>query len=471
MAWMKSPFPDPPGFPSLTEDLSAPATLRPENSVSRGLKRMRLRAATPRQTLASCSTSWKGSPVRTARWWWQTLPPRSWPPAAPRISWRALAWPAKPSIRERQNARWKRSASSPKTIAGRVSVEAASMVDGSRSVAVWFSEHRMAHLRERPFSPHRRTLQSMKLHHVVEAQQFDRDTLIELFEASRRMEGVAKTGGVTDYQNRIMAALFYEPSTRTRFSFEAAMHRLGGRVIATENAAEFSSVSKGETLEDTIRIMNGYADLIVIRHPEVGAARRAAEASRVPIINAGDGVGQHPTQALLDLYTIQKEIGGIDGLNIAMVGDLAQGRTVRSLAYLLGKFTGVKIHFVAPALLKMKEDILAYLREHQVECVEEPDLDTVLPKVNVVYQTRVQKERFGDRIADYEQCRGLYVLDAAALKLLRPDAIVMPPLPRVDEIAREVDCDPRAAYFRQAQNGLYVRMAVLEMLLGPSTRG
>ena len=311
----------------------------------------------------------------------------------------------------------------------------------------------------------------MKLHHVVEAQQFDRDTLIELFEASRRMEGVAKTGGVTDYQNRIMAALFYEPSTRTRFSFEAAMHRLGGRVIATENAAEFSSVSKGETLEDTIRIMNGYADLIVIRHFEMGAARRAAEVSRVPVINAGDGVGQHPTQALLDLYTIQKEIGGIDGLNIAMVGDLAQGRTVRSLAYLLGKFTGVKIHFVAPALLKMKEDILAYLREHQVECVEETDLDKVLPKVNVVYQTRVQKERFGDRIADYEQCRGLYVLDAAALKLLRPDAIVMHPLPRVDEIAREVDCDPRAAYFRQAQNGLYVRMAVLEMLLGPSTRG
>ena len=308
----------------------------------------------------------------------------------------------------------------------------------------------------------------MKLHHVVEAQQFDRETLMDLFAASRRMEGVAKTGGATGYQNQIMATLFYEPSTRTRFSFEAAMHRLGGRVIATENAAEFSSVSKGETLEDTIRIMNGYADLIVIRHFEVGAARRAADVSRVPVINAGDGVGQHPTQALLDLYTIQKEIGGIDGLQIAMVGDLAQGRTVRSLAYLLGKFTGVKIHFVAPDLLKMKEDILAYLREHEVCYEEGKDLDSVLPKVDVVYQTRVQKERFGDRIADYERCRGLYILDAASLKLLRRDAIVMHPLPRIDEIAKEVDADPRAAYFRQAQNGLYVRMAVLEMLLAPA---
>ncbi|MGH9359354.1 MAG: aspartate carbamoyltransferase [Candidatus Acidiferrales bacterium] len=307
----------------------------------------------------------------------------------------------------------------------------------------------------------------MKLHHVVEAQQFDRATLSELFEASRRMESVAKTGGVTGYQNRIMAALFYEPSTRTRFSFEAAMHRLGGRVIATENASEFSSVSKGETLEDTIRIMNGYADLIVIRHFEVGAARRAADVSRVPVINAGDGVGQHPTQALLDLYTIQKEIGGIDGLSIAMVGDLAQGRTARSLAYLLGKFTGVKIYFVAPLLLKMKEDILAYLRERQVEYTEETELEKVLPKVNVVYQTRVQKERFGDRIGDYEKCRGLYVLDGGSLALLRPDAIIMHPLPRVGEITMEVDRDPRAAYFRQAQNGLYVRMAVLEMLLRP----
>jgi aspartate carbamoyltransferase catalytic subunit len=305
----------------------------------------------------------------------------------------------------------------------------------------------------------------LRLHHIIEAQQFDRPTLLELFSQSRHMEEVASQGGVNDYNNRIMATLFYEPSTRTRFSFEAAMHRLGGRVITTESAREFSSVSKGETIEDTIRILNCYADLIVIRHYEVGAAQRAAAASRVPVINAGDGVGQHPTQALLDLYTIQKEIGSIDALRVAMVGDLAQGRTVRSLSYLLGKFQGVKIYFVAPELLKMKEDILAYLREHNVDYEEESDLEKVLPQVDVVYQTRIQKERFGDRVADYEKCRGLYIINQAALNLLRREAIIMHPLPRVDEIAMEVDRDPRAAYFRQAQNGLFVRMALLKMVL------
>jgi aspartate carbamoyltransferase catalytic subunit len=305
-----------------------------------------------------------------------------------------------------------------------------------------------------------------RLHHVLEAQQFERSTLADLFELSQRMEEVVASGGVADYHNRIMAALFYEPSTRTRFSFEAAMHRLGGRVVTTENAAEFSSVSKGETLEDTIRILNGYADVIVIRHFEVGSAGRAAAVSRVPVINAGDGTGQHPTQALLDLYTIQKEIGMIDGLQIAMVGDLAQGRTVRSLAYLLGKFRGVKIFFVAPPLLKMKEDILAYLREHGIEYEEDSNLSRVLSQVRVVYQTRVQKERFGTRIADYEKCRGLYVIDEPNLSLMRRDAILMHPLPRVGEITMEVDKDPRAAYFRQAQNGLYVRMALLKMVLG-----
>ncbi|MDE3181384.1 MAG: aspartate carbamoyltransferase [Acidobacteriota bacterium] len=304
-----------------------------------------------------------------------------------------------------------------------------------------------------------------KLHHVVEAQQFDRATLAFLFEQSRMMEDIVRQGGITDYKNRIMAALFYEPSTRTRFSFEAAMHRLGGRVITTENASEFSSVSKGETLEDTIRILNGYADIIVIRHFEIGAALRASAVSRVPIINAGDGVGQHPTQALLDLYTIQKETRAVDGIRIAMVGDLAQGRTVRSLCYLLGKFPGVKIYFVAPELLKMKEDILAYLREHRVSFEEGSDLESVLPLVNVVYQTRVQKERFGDRIGDYEKCRGLYVIDKSSLALMRPDAIIMHPLPRVGEISMEVDRDPRAAYFRQAQNGLFVRMALLKTVL------
>src|SRR5438093_7080037 len=264
----------------------------------------------------------------------------------------------------------------------------------------------------------------MRLHHVIEAQQFDAPTLAELFEVTQQMEKVAEGGGAFNYQNRIMATLFYEPSTRTRFSFETAMHRLGGRVISTENAAEFSSVAKGETLEDTIRIINGYADVIVMRHYEVGAAKRASAVSRIPVINAGDGVGQHPTQALLDLYTIRKEIGAIEGLRIAMVGDLAQGRTVRSLAYLLSKYRDVKIHFVAPPLLKMKQDILDHLREHHVWFTEETELEAVLPEVDVVYQTRIQKERFGDRGADYERSRGVYVLNQASLGWMTPDAIV-----------------------------------------------
>ena len=267
----------------------------------------------------------------------------------------------------------------------------------------------------------------MSLHHVIEAQQFDVPMMLGIF--------------------------------------ETAMHRLGGHVISTENAAEFSSVAKGETLEDTIRILNGYADVIVIRHKEVGSAKRAAAVSRVPVINAGDGAGQHPTQALLDLYTIRKEIGSIDGLRIAMVGDLAQGRTVRSLAYLLSKFRAVTMYFVAPPLLKMKEDILEHLREHSVTFVEETALDKVLPEVDVVYQTRVQKERFGNRIADYEKCRGVYIINQQTLRRMKPKSIIMHPLPRLDEITMEVDEDPRAAYFRQAQNGLYVRMALLTQVL------
>jgi len=305
----------------------------------------------------------------------------------------------------------------------------------------------------------------MDLHHIIEAQQFDVPTLLRLIKTTEEMEKVVSDGGTSQFHGRIMATLFYEPSTRTRFSFETAMHRLGGSVISTENAAEFSSVAKGETLEDTVRILNGYADVLVIRHYEVGSAKRAASVSRIPIINAGDGAGQHPTQALLDLYTIHKEIGSIDGLRIAMVGDLAQGRTVRSLTYLLSKFQDIRIYFVAPPSLKMKQDILDHLREKQVWFTEETDLDKVLPEVNVVYQTRIQKERFGDRLADYEQCRGVYVINSESLRLMKANAIVMHPLPRLDEIAMEVDSDPRAAYFRQAQNGLYVRMALLSMVL------
>lgn len=306
----------------------------------------------------------------------------------------------------------------------------------------------------------------MRLHHVVEAQDFNRGMLEELFGSAHSMESVVERGGSKLLDGRIMASLFYEESTRTRFSFETAMHRLGGSVISTENARQFSSVSKGETLEDTIRILSSYADLIVMRHYESGAARRAADISRVPIINAGDGTGQHPTQAFLDLYTIQKELGHIDDVSIAVVGDLANGRTVRSLCYLLAKYRNVRIYMVAPEVVRMRDDIKAYLVRHDVRFSEIDDLRKIAPDIDVVYQTRIQKERFGDRAEDYLSARGVYVVDRELLSLMKADSIVMHPLPRVDEITVEVDDDPRAAYFRQAQNGLYIRMALLAACLG-----
>lgn len=303
------------------------------------------------------------------------------------------------------------------------------------------------------------------LFHVIEAQQFSREVMKGIFDRTREMEQVVSHYGSNILNRRIMATLFYEPSTRTRLSFEAAMYRLGGEVITTESAREFSSAAKGETLEDTIRIVEGYADVIVLRHYESGSAQRAADVAGVPIINAGDGPGQHPTQALLDVYTIQKEIGRLDGIRVALVGDLANGRTARSLAYLLTKYEDVKLYFVAPDMVRMKDDIKAYLAEHGVAFAEEEDLMKVMADVDVVYQTRIQRERFGDRIADYEAVRGKYIIDSAAMSMLSDDAIVMHPLPRVDEIDPAVDKDPRAAYFRQAHNGVYIRMALLQMVL------
>jgi len=298
---------------------------------------------------------------------------------------------------------------------------------------------------------------------VVESQQFSRALLEELFVRSEEMKRephhfIGRLAG------QVMAALFYEPSTRTRLSFEAAMLRLGGTTMGTDNAREFSSAAKGETLEDTIRIVSGYADVIVVRHKEEGAAKRAAAVSAVPIINAGDGPGQHPTQALLDLYTIRDELSKIDGVRVAMVGDLANGRTVRSLTYLLSKFKDIKLWFVAPPQVAMGDDLKAHLDEHHVPWVETEDLNAVLPDVDVVYMTRIQKERFTDPEA-YNAVKGVYRMDKASMTLMRKYAILMHPLPRVDEIAPEVDEDPRAAYFRQARNGLHIRMALLDKLL------
>jgi aspartate carbamoyltransferase catalytic subunit len=298
------------------------------------------------------------------------------------------------------------------------------------------------------------------LKHVVESQQFTVPLLMELFDRAQSMERVVARGGTLDYHNRIMATLFYEPSTRTRLCFEAAMHRLGGRVLSTENAGAFSSEVEGEQVEDSIRIVGGYCDVIVIRHPEDRGARRAAEVSAVPVINAGDGNGgQHPTQALLDLYTIYRQ-RPLDGLSVAMVGELDRGRTARSLAYLLAKFERVKIFFVSPPQLQMKPDILEYLDQHGV-CYElECDIDRVIGEVDVVYQTRIRRERVAE-------ASGLkrYAIDSMVLEHMKADALILHPLPRTVELDKSVDADPRAMYFRQARNGLYVRMALLTMLL------
>jgi aspartate carbamoyltransferase catalytic subunit len=302
-----------------------------------------------------------------------------------------------------------------------------------------------------------------RMRHVIESQQFSRSLLEELFSRAEEMKREPHRF-MGRLNGQVMAALFYEPSTRTRLSFEAAMLRLGGQTMGTDNAREFSSAAKGETLEDTIRIVSGYADVIVMRHNEEGAAKRAAAVSTVPIINAGDGPGQHPTQALLDLYTIRDELNRIDGIKVAMVGDLANGRTVRSLTYLLSKFKDIKVWFVAPPAVRMRDDLKAHLDEHHIPWVETEDLEAVLPEVDVVYQTRIQKERF-DSIEAYNAVKGVYRIDKGSLELMRKYAIVMHPLPRVDEIDPEVDDDPRAAYFRQARNGLHIRMALLDKLL------
>ncbi|HWR17554.1 MAG TPA: aspartate carbamoyltransferase [Terriglobales bacterium] len=302
--------------------------------------------------------------------------------------------------------------------------------------------------------------QGSKLRHVVESQQFTVPLLMELFDRTRQMEKIVARGGTLDYQNKILATLFYEPSTRTRFCFEAAMHRLGGRVLSTEHARAFSSEMDCEQVEDSIRIIGGYSDVIVIRHNEEGGARRAAQVSPVPVINAGDGNGgQHPTQALLDLYTIYRE-RPLNGLSVAFIGELDRGRTARSLAYLLAKFDRVKIFFVAPPEVQIKPDILDYLDRHGVPYELESEIDRVVGEVDVVYQTRIRPDRVPVMLALKK-----FAIDASALARMKPDAMILHPLPRTVELDKTVDDDPRALYFRQAKNGLYVRMALLTLLL------
>jgi len=307
----------------------------------------------------------------------------------------------------------------------------------------------------------------LSLNHVLSSEQFDRQMLEELFDLSDKMANISRQDRTL--HNHIMVSLFYEPSTRTRFSFESAMIRMGGTVITTENAAHFSSGAKGESLEDTIRVVSGYGDIIVIRHYLEGSANIAAQVSKVPVINAGDGTGEHPTQSLLDIYTIYKEIGRIDDFSIAMVGDLANGRTVRSLCKLIANnCKNVEIIFVSPPNVKMRDDIKSFLKEKNISFREEVELKKVAKSVDIIYQTRIQRERFKS-VEEYEKTRGIYIINKEILDLMKPNAIIMHPLPRVDEITSEVDNDERAAYFRQAYNGLFVRMALLKVLLEKNT--
>lgn len=296
--------------------------------------------------------------------------------------------------------------------------------------------------------------------HLTSTKQLSRADTDAILASAAEMEKVLKNCGDDRLKGKILAALFYEPSTRTRLSFETAMQRLGGSVI-TADGFQFSSLYKGETIEDTIMMVGGYADIIAMRHPEQGSADRAAAVSPVPFINAGDGPGQHPTQALLDLYTIQKERGKIEGLHIAMVGDLRYGRTVHSLSFLLGLYPDIRFTFVAPAELTMPEKVTHFLDDKKLAYTETGDFAAAL-EADVLYMTRIQQERFADH-SEYERLKDVYRLTAAHLKGKK--ATVMHPLPRVGEIATDVDALPNAAYFRQAKNGVPVRMALLEMLL------
>jgi aspartate carbamoyltransferase len=298
---------------------------------------------------------------------------------------------------------------------------------------------------------------------ILSVKQFSRSDLEYIFGVAHEMrEMVTRVGTFDLLKGKILASLFYEPSTRTSSSFTSAMERLGGSVIPI-NEVRYSSVAKGESLPDTVRTLECYADLIVLRHPETGAAALAAQYARKPIINAGDGIGEHPTQALLDLFTIREELGEVDGLTVTMLGDLKYGRTVHSLARLLSLYS-VRINYVSPEILRMPKEIIDELPRTMAQA-EYTTFDAVLPQTDVLYVTRVQKERFTNE-ADYDSVKGSYVITPEIMKAGKERMIVMHPLPRVGEISIEFDDDPRAAYFRQMEYGLYVRMALLAMVLG-----
>lgn len=302
---------------------------------------------------------------------------------------------------------------------------------------------------------------------ILSTQDLDREEILLIFEQATQFEEAPKEAKSLDLlEGHILATMFYEPSTRTRLSFESAMHRLGGDVISVAEAMKSSSAKKGESLEDAARVISGYADVIVQRHPEPFSAQDAAKRATVPVINGGDGSHEHPTQALLDLYTIQKEREAIDGLHIALVGDLLYGRTVHSLAQALVNWD-VTLTLVSPPSLKMAPQLISKIGD-EITLNETDDLEAALDECDVLYMTRIQKERFS-KPSEYEEVKGTYVLDVATIQHHNPDVTIMHPLPRVNEIKAEVDKLPGAAYFRQAANGVWVRMALLALVLDVAT--
>jgi aspartate carbamoyltransferase catalytic subunit len=296
---------------------------------------------------------------------------------------------------------------------------------------------------------------------IISIKDFSREEINYIFKTAKTLEPQASKGSQM-LRGKILATLFYEASTRTRLSFESAMQRLGGSTIGFAEA-EIASVKKGENLADTIRTVENYADVIALRHPLEGAARLAAEFSKVPILNGGSGAEEHPTQALLDLYTMVKERGKIDGLKIALAGDLRYGRTVHSLAYALSLYD-IELFLVSPETLKMRREVLQTIKE-RIPVTEKTSLEKIVPLVDVLYVTRIQKERFPDP-AEYAKVKGSYRVDLQSLSEAKKDLIILHPLPRLDEIAAEVDDTPYARYFQQVGNGIVVRMALLALILG-----
>jgi len=296
---------------------------------------------------------------------------------------------------------------------------------------------------------------------IISIGDFSREEINYILKRSQAMEPLAANGSDM-LKGKILASLFFEPSTRTRLSFEAAMLKLGGSTIGFAEA-EIASVRKGENLADTVRTVENYADIIVLRHPLEGAAKLAAEFSKVPILNAGSGAEEHPTQALMDLYTVQKEKGKIDGLKIALVGDLRYGRTVHSLAYALSLYN-IELHLISPESLRMRHEVIHAIKD-KISITEDTNLEKIVPQIDVLYVTRIQKERFPDP-AEYAKVKGAYRIDLNTLKDAKNDMIILHPLPRVDEIAAEVDSRPQARYFQQVWNGIVVRMALLALVLG-----